>query len=81
MEYMKQPLRVNCVCPAGTDTQMNKTIDFPDDVDWKMIGRFTGLRGFAEPGDIASAIAYIASDEAKVIHGSIFSVDNGMMAG
>jgi NAD(P)-dependent dehydrogenase (short-subunit alcohol dehydrogenase family) len=81
MEYMKQPLRVNCVCPAGTDTQMNKTIDFPDDVDWKMIGRFTGLRGFADPGDIASAIAYIASDEAKVIHGSIFSVDHGMMAG
>lgn len=81
MEFMKQPIRINCVCPAGTDTQMNKTIDFPDEVDWKMIGRFTGLRGFAKPEDIASAIAYLASDEASAVHGSIFSVDNGMMAG
>jgi meso-butanediol dehydrogenase/(S,S)-butanediol dehydrogenase/diacetyl reductase len=81
MEYMKQPLRVNCVCPAGTDTEMNRTIDFPKDVDWKLIGRFTGDRGFADPSDIASAIAYVASDEAKRVHGSIFSVDQGMMAG
>jgi meso-butanediol dehydrogenase/(S,S)-butanediol dehydrogenase/diacetyl reductase len=81
MEFMKKPLRVNAVCPAGTDTQMNKGIDFPDDVDWKLIGRFTGSRGFAQPSDIASAIAYVASDEAKMVHGSIFSVDQGMMAG
>ena len=81
MEYMKQPIRVNCVCPAGTDTQMNKGIDFPEDLDWKLIGRFSGMRGFAEPEDMASSIAYLASDEARAIHGSIFSVDNGMMAG
>jgi NAD(P)-dependent dehydrogenase (short-subunit alcohol dehydrogenase family) len=81
MEYMKQPIRVNCVCPAGTDTNMNKRIDFPDDVDWKLIGRFSGQRGFAAAEDVAAAIAFIASGEAGTVHGSIFSVDNGMMAG
>jgi len=81
MEFMKQPIRINCICPAGTDTQMNQGIEFPEDLDWKLIGRFTGMRGFAEPEDMASAIAYLASDEARAIHGSIFSVDNGMMAG
>ena len=81
MEYMKQGIRINCVCPAGTDTAMNKTIDFPEDLDWKLIGRFTGMRGFAAPEDLASAIAYLASDEARSVHGSIFTVDNGMMAG
>lgn len=81
MEYMKDEIRINCVCPAGTDTAMNRTIDFPDDLDWKLIGRFTGMRGFAAPEDLASAIAYLASDEARSVHGSIFSVDNGMMAG
>ncbi len=81
MEYMKKPLRVNAVCPAGTDTQMNRSIDFPKDLDWDLIKRFTGLRGFAAPEDIASAIAYLASDEARTVHGSIFTVDNGMMAG
>jgi meso-butanediol dehydrogenase/(S,S)-butanediol dehydrogenase/diacetyl reductase len=81
MEYMKKPLRVNCVCPGGTDTNMNKTIAFPEDVDWKLIRRFSGQRGFAAAEDVAAAIAFIASDEAGTVHGSIFSVDNGMMAG
>ncbi|MBW2274762.1 MAG: SDR family oxidoreductase [Deltaproteobacteria bacterium] len=81
MEYIKQGIRINCVCPAGTDTAMNRGIDFPEDLDWKLIGRFTGQRGFAAPEDLASAIAYLASDEARAVHGSIFTVDNGMMAG
>jgi NAD(P)-dependent dehydrogenase (short-subunit alcohol dehydrogenase family) len=81
MEYMKRGIRINAVCPAGTDTAMNRTVEFPEDLDWKLIRRFTGQRGFAQPEDIASAIAYLASDEAAAVHGSIFSVDNGMMAG
>ncbi|MBW2269503.1 MAG: SDR family oxidoreductase [Deltaproteobacteria bacterium] len=81
MEYMKQPIRINAVCPGGTDTPMNTTIDFPEDLDWKLIDKYTGMRGYAKPESIASAIAYLASEEASAIHGSIFSVDNGMMAG
>ncbi len=81
MEYMKKPVRINCVCPAGTDTAMNRGIDFPEDLDWELIKRFMGNRGFAAAEDLASAIAYIASDEAKSVHGSIFSVDQGQMAG
>ena len=81
MEYMKRGIRINAVCPAGTDTPMNRTVEFPDDVDGKLIRRYMSQRGFAQPEDIASAIAYLASDEAGAVHGSIFSVDNGMMAG
>jgi NAD(P)-dependent dehydrogenase (short-subunit alcohol dehydrogenase family) len=81
MEYMKQPIRINAICPGATDTGMSRDIDFPEGLDWKLIKRFTGQRGFAQPEDIASAIAYLASDEAKTVHGSIFTVDNGMMAG
>jgi NAD(P)-dependent dehydrogenase (short-subunit alcohol dehydrogenase family) len=81
MEYIKQPIRINAVCPAATDTQMNKGIEFPEGVDWKLIQRYTGLRGFAPAEDMAAAIAFIASDEAASVHGSIFSADNGMMAG
>ncbi len=81
MEYLRKPIRINCVCPAGTDTAMNRSIDFPEDLDWDLIKRFMGNRGFAAPEDLASAIAYLASDEAKSVHGAIFSVDNGLMAG
>ena len=81
MEFMKKTIRINAVCPGGTDTAMNKGIDFPKDVDWDLIDRYTGKRGMAPAEDLASAIAYLASDEARTVHGSIFSVDNGIMAG
>jgi enoyl-[acyl-carrier-protein] reductase (NADH) len=35
----------------------------------------------SEAREIAGAVAYIASDEAKSVHGSIFSIDNGITAG
>ena len=81
MEYMRRGIRVNAICPAGTDTPMNRKARLPEDVDGKLIQRYMNQRGFAQPEDIASAIAYVASDEARAVHGSIFTVDNGMMAG
>lgn len=81
MEYMKQTIRINAVCPGGTDTAMNESINFPEGIDFDLVDRYTGKRGFSTPEDLASAIAYLASDEAGSVHGSIFSVDNGIMAG
>jgi NAD(P)-dependent dehydrogenase (short-subunit alcohol dehydrogenase family) len=40
-----------------------------------------GMRGMSEPDEIAAAIAYLASDEARSVHGAIWSVDNGVTAG
>jgi hypothetical protein len=34
-----------------------------------------------EIDEIAAAVAYIASEEARSLHGAIFSIDNGMTAG
>ena len=81
MEYIKKPLRVNVVCPGGTETEMVHKVNFPDDIDGSLIERFAGLRGCGKPKDIASMIAYLASDEARMIHGAVISVDNGVMAG
>lgn len=81
MEYVKKPLRVNVVCPGGTETEMVHGVDFPEDVDGSLVERYAGLRGCGQPEDIASMIAYLASDEARMIHGSVISVDNGVMAG
>lgn len=81
MEYMKSPIRVNAVCPGGTKTNMNVGIQFPEDVDWKLIKRYMNVRDMSEPEDVAAALAFVASDEARSVHGSVFSVDNGMMAG
>lgn len=81
MEYMKSPVRINAVCPGGTKTNMNVGIQFPEGVDWKLIQRYMNVREMSDPEDVAAAMAFVASDEAKSVHGAIFSVDNGMMAG
>ena len=81
MEYMRRKVRVNVVAPGGTDTAMNEGLDMPEDLDWKLVKRFMGMRGFSDPSEIAAAIAFVASSEASSVHGAVFQVDNGMMAG
>jgi NAD(P)-dependent dehydrogenase (short-subunit alcohol dehydrogenase family) len=81
MEYIKKPLRVVAIAPGGTDTALVRNFSMPDDVDWDLVGRYTSPRGFAKPEDIAALFCFLASDEAKNIHGAIVSSDNGITAG
>jgi NAD(P)-dependent dehydrogenase (short-subunit alcohol dehydrogenase family) len=54
---------------------------FPKAMDWKLVKPYMGRRGMAQPGEIAAAIAYLASDEARFVHGAILSIDGGVAAG
>jgi NAD(P)-dependent dehydrogenase (short-subunit alcohol dehydrogenase family) len=79
-EYIKKGLRVNAVAPGGVKTPLNTKIDFPETMDWKLAKRYMGHRGLAEPEEIAAAIAYLASDEARYVHGAILAIDGGISA-
>jgi NAD(P)-dependent dehydrogenase (short-subunit alcohol dehydrogenase family) len=81
MEYMKRPLRVLAIAPGGVDTALVRNFSMPEDVDWDLVGRYSSPRGFAKPEDIAALFCFLASDEAKNIHGAIVSSDNGITAG
>ena len=81
VEYFKKDIRVNAVAPGGTDTEMTRGVSVPKDPDFKLMLRATVPRPPSPPEDIAAAIAFLASDDAKSVHGAILSVDNGMMAG
>jgi meso-butanediol dehydrogenase / (S,S)-butanediol dehydrogenase / diacetyl reductase len=81
MEFVKTPLRVNAIAPGGTSTTLTSTFQIPPDVDFELMGRYTGFRPMAEADDIASLFSYVASDEARAIHGAILSADNGITAG
>jgi meso-butanediol dehydrogenase/(S,S)-butanediol dehydrogenase/diacetyl reductase len=80
VEYLKQPLRVNAIAPAGTNTNIAASAQFPADMDADLAGRMAGLRGMAEPEDIASLFAFLASDEARAVTGAIYTADNGLTA-
>lgn len=81
VEYEKTPLRVNAVAPGGVRTPMTQGISMPDDVDFELMEPVMSKRGRCEPEDVAAVIAFVASDEAHRMHGSIVSVDEGLVAG
>ena len=81
VEYARTPVRVNCVCPGGMDTPQAHTIDVPDGADWELIMRVAALRGFMSAEQVAQVVAFVASDEASAVHGSVLTVDQGHTAG
>jgi NAD(P)-dependent dehydrogenase (short-subunit alcohol dehydrogenase family) len=81
IEYLKTPLRVNCVCPGGMDTPQAQTISVPDNADWELIMRVAANRGLMTADSVAAVVVFLASDDAASIHGSIQMVDQGHSAG
>ena len=65
-------IRVNAVAPGITETDMMKAV--PKEVIDPLIAQIP-LRRLGQPEDIASAFAFLASDEASYITGVILSVD------
>jgi meso-butanediol dehydrogenase / (S,S)-butanediol dehydrogenase / diacetyl reductase len=78
VEFLKRPLRVNAIAPAGTNTNIATAATFPDDMDADLVGRMSGLRGLAEPEEVAGVFAFLASGEAKSITGAVYTIDNGL---
>ena len=81
VEYLDTPLRVNCVCPGGMDTPQAHTIEVPGGADWDLIMRVSAKRGLMNADDVAAVVAFLASDDASAVHGSIQMVDWGHTAG
>lgn len=78
VEFIKTPLRFNAVAPAGTNTNIAAGVDFPTDMDPDLAVRMAGTRALAEPADIAAVVAFLASDEARVVTGAVYTADNGI---
>jgi NAD(P)-dependent dehydrogenase (short-subunit alcohol dehydrogenase family) len=81
MEFMKTPLRVVAIAPGMVDTGLTRGYQMPEDVDWDLVGRYVNPRGAASPEEIANLFAFLASPDARNIHGAIVSSDFGMTAG
>jgi NAD(P)-dependent dehydrogenase (short-subunit alcohol dehydrogenase family) len=81
MEYVKTGIRVNAIAPAGVDTAMNVNIDFPAQMDWKLVKPYVGHRGLASADEIAGLFAFLASDDARPVHGAVWAADFGVSAG
>ena len=81
IEFTKERLRVNAVCPGGMPTAQTTGFQAPENADWDLIMRIASPRGFVETTDVAKVIAFLASDDAAAVHGAVYRVDNGKGAG
>lgn len=80
VEFALRGLRVNCVCPGGVDTALTRGVRFPADAEPRLLGRMMLAPRIAKPEDVASAIAYLASDEACYVNGAALAIDGGQVA-
>jgi 3-oxoacyl-[acyl-carrier protein] reductase len=74
-EIGSRGITVNVVAPGFIDTDM--TTALPDMVKEEMLKRIP-LRKLGQPEDIANAVAFLASEDAKYITGSTIHVNGGM---
>ena len=81
IEFTKDRLRVNAICPGGMPTAQTTEFQAPENADWDLIMRIASPRGFMDTADVAKTIAFLASDDAAAIHGAVYRVDNGKGAG
>ncbi len=81
LEYAKQGVRVNAVCPGFVKTPLTAAFNMPENADMDLIGKLMPLTEGAEPEEIAAAVAYLASPESRFINGIALPVDGAQTAG
>lgn len=83
IELAKDRIRVNTVAPAVVETPVYETFLKAEQVKELLptFNAFHPLGRNGQPMDVASAILYLASDEAAWITGAILPLDGGVTAG
>ncbi|WP_158602059.1 SDR family NAD(P)-dependent oxidoreductase [Pararobbsia silviterrae] len=83
LDFAAHNVRVNCVCPGMMDTQMGDAVVAhyrPADVPEASKQNWQPLRRAGEPDDVAKAVLYMVSDDARFMTGSAVVVDGGLTA-
>ena len=80
LEWGPHGIRVNSINPIVTLTPMADKAWSDPAKSGPMLARVP-LGRFAQPGEIAAAIAFLLSDDAAMIHGTTLTVDGGFSAG
>jgi NAD(P)-dependent dehydrogenase (short-subunit alcohol dehydrogenase family) len=77
-EYKARGVRVNAVAPGGMRTPMVANLEIPDGAEMRLLLKHTSPLGEAEPDEIATTVAFVASDDAAFMTGSVVTVDGGI---
>ena len=79
VEYARRNIRCNCVNPGIVNAGMVKSyLDYPE--ARKVLEDRQPINRIGEPADVANAVVYLASDDARWMSGIILNVDGGKSA-
>jgi NAD(P)-dependent dehydrogenase (short-subunit alcohol dehydrogenase family) len=77
LEYAKENIRINAICPGYVKTPLNDQIS---EENLEFITSLHPIGRLAEPEEIAKAVLFLASGDASFITGSSLVVDGGYTA-
>ena len=76
VDLMGKKIRVNCVLPGTTDTEMIRTANVTEEM-LQQTAKALPMKRFAMPHEIAGAIVFLLSDASSYITGTELVVDGG----
>jgi len=82
LEYASRGVRANCISPAGIATPFLRGFMPRDDFEDQLINyiRPPVAHQYWQPEDMAAGIAFLASNDAKMITGAVLVADGGTLA-
>jgi NAD(P)-dependent dehydrogenase (short-subunit alcohol dehydrogenase family) len=82
VDYSREGVRVNCVCPGWIDTGFNDPVlrGVSDEELAGLIDATVPLGRQGTPEEVAAAVAFLASDDASLVTGHALVADGGLTA-
>jgi NAD(P)-dependent dehydrogenase (short-subunit alcohol dehydrogenase family) len=79
VEWADRNVRVNAVAPGYVRTEFTRSLLEHPEISARLLAS-TPVGRFAEPEEIAPAVAFLASDDASYITGAVLTADGGWTA-
>jgi NAD(P)-dependent dehydrogenase (short-subunit alcohol dehydrogenase family) len=84
VDYVKQGIRCNCVCPARVHTPfvdgyLRDNYPGREDEMFRQLSEYQPVGRMAQPDEVAALALYLCSDEASFITGQAYPIDGGVL--
>ncbi len=81
IEYAKQGIRVNCVCPGTVHTAILDRMNAEDAGLLERASAQEEMGRVGQPEEVAECVVWLCSDSASFVNGHVMPIDGGFMAG
>jgi NAD(P)-dependent dehydrogenase (short-subunit alcohol dehydrogenase family) len=80
LQYAREGIRINAICPGATDTEMLRSL-YSDPGEQAARAEALPLGRFAQPAEIARVALWLSSDASSFVTGQTIIADGGLTVG